>query len=88
MFEVFAKPKPCSIMTILKNTDVNWHLSKIAKETDTTYVYVTKLASRLEKQGYLQIEPRGKKRIVTLTDKGLRVANAIDDLSSKFEDEG
>jgi predicted transcriptional regulator len=87
MFEVFVKPKPCRIMTVLKCSDTSWHLSKIAKETDTTYVYVTKLVSSLEKKGYLQIESRGKKRIVKLTDKGLRVANAIDDLGSKFEDQ-
>jgi predicted transcriptional regulator len=74
-------------MTVLKWSDRSWHLSKIAKETDTTYVYVTKLVSSLEKKGYLQIESRGKKRIVKLTDKGLRVANAIDDLGSKFEDQ-
>jgi predicted transcriptional regulator len=87
MFKVFARPKPCSIMSALKETDTSWHLSKLAKKTDTTYVYVTKLVSKLEADGYLRIEPKGKKRIVSLTEKGLRVANAIDDLSSKFEAE-
>jgi len=86
MFEVFAKPKPCRIMSVLKSTNTDCHLSKLAKETDTTYVYVTKLVSRLEKGGYLRIEPRGKKRIVKLTEKGLLVANAIDDLSKRFEE--
>lgn len=86
MFEVFVRPKPCRIMTVLKCTDTSWHLSKLAKETDTTYVYVTKLVSRLEKQGFLQVEAKGKKRLVRLTEKGFRVANAIDDLNSKFED--
>jgi predicted transcriptional regulator len=86
MYRVFVKPKPCSIMSALKDSDARMHLSKLAKETDTTYVYVTKLVSKLEKEGFLKIEPLGKKRIVSLTDKGLRVANAIDDLCSKFEE--
>ena len=86
MYRVFVKPKPCSIMSALKSTETRMHLSKLAKETDTTYVYVTKLVSKLEAEGFLKIEPMGKKRIVSLTDKGLQVANAIDDLCSKFED--
>ena len=87
MFEVFVKKKPCRILCSLKDTDTSWYLSKIAKETDTTYVYVTKLVSRLEKKGYLLVESRGKKRIVKLTEKGQHVANAIDELSCRFEDE-
>jgi predicted transcriptional regulator len=87
MFEVFVKKKPCRILCRLKDTETSWYLSKIAKETDTTYVYVTKLVSRLEKEGYLIIESRGKKRIVKLTEKGAHVANAINELESRFEDE-
>jgi predicted transcriptional regulator len=87
MYRVFIKPKPCSIMSTLKDSESRMHLSKLAKETDTTYVYVTKLVSQLEKQGFLRIEPLGKKRIVSLTDKGLAVANAIEELCSKFEEQ-
>jgi len=86
MYRVFVKPKPCSIMRALRDSESRMHLSKLAKETDTTYVYVTRLVSALEKEGFLKVEPMGKKRIVSLTDKGLAVANAIDDLRSKFED--
>ncbi len=86
MFGIFARPKPCSIMTTLKSPDpsASWHLSKLAKATDTTYVYVTNLVRRLEKGGYLQVEAKGKKRIVRLTEKGLMVANAIDDLNKRL----
>jgi predicted transcriptional regulator len=71
-------------MTTLKNTESTWYLSKLAKATDTTYVYVTNLVRKLEKDGYLIIEHTGKKRIVKLTEKGLLVANAIDDLSKRL----
>ncbi len=84
MFETFARPKPCKIMTTLKNTEQTWYLSKLAKATDTTYVYVTNLVRKLEKGGLLNIEHTGKKRIVKLTEKGLLVANAIDDLGKRL----
>ncbi len=85
MFELFARPKPCRIMVTLKDPTNTWYLSKIAVSTGTTYVYVTKLVSKLEKSGYLQIEAKGKKRVVKLTERGLLVANAITDLNSRLD---
>ena len=85
MFQLFARPKPCRIMMLLREPDSVWHLSKLAKGSDTTYVYVTKLMSELSKNGVVTIEPKGKKRIVRLTDKGARVANAIFELRKMLE---
>ncbi len=86
MFSLFARPKPCSILVTLKDKESSWHLSRLAKSTNTTYVYVTRLASQLEEQGIVLIESKGKKRVVRLTEKGLRIANAIEELGSRFED--
>lgn len=85
MFPLFARPKPCRIMTVLRDTENAWHLSKLAKNSDTSYVYVTKLVSHLQKSGFVTIEPRGKKRIVKLTDKGMKVAKAIEELKNSLE---
>ncbi len=82
---MFARPKPCRIMVTLKDPGSTWYLSKIAVATGTTYVYVTRLVSKLEKGGYLQVEAKGKKRIVRLTERGLLVANAITDLGSRLD---
>jgi len=85
MFSAFARPKPCSIMSTLRDTEGSWHLSKLAKSTNTTYVYVTKLMSELQKNGFVTIEPKGKKRIVKLTEKGMTVAKAIEELKNSLE---
>jgi len=85
MLSLFARPKPCSILTTLKDSESTWHLSKLAKATDTTYVYVTKFVSQLEKENIVTIESKGKKRIVKLTEKGTRIANAIDELKNSIE---
>jgi predicted transcriptional regulator len=84
MFSVFARPKPCRILTLLRDGETNWHLSKLAKGSDTTYVYVTKLVSNLQKEGIVAVEPKGKKRLVKLTEKGMRIAKAIEDLENTF----
>jgi predicted transcriptional regulator len=85
MFRVFARPKPCRIMTLRRDGETSWHLSKLAKGSDTTYVYVTKLISTLQKSGFVTIEARGKKRIVKLTDKGMKVAQAVEELKNTLE---
>ncbi|MBI5046371.1 winged helix-turn-helix transcriptional regulator [Candidatus Micrarchaeota archaeon] len=83
MFSIFARPKPCKIITLLR--DGEWHLSKLAKNSDTTYVYVTKLIARLAVAGYVTIEPRGKKRMVKLTEKGVLVASTISELMTRLQ---
>ncbi len=85
MFPTFARPKPCRIMTLLRDSETPWHLSKLAKSSDTTYVYVTKLVSQLQKEGLVAVEPKGKKRMVRLTEKGTKVANAIHELKNIIE---
>jgi predicted transcriptional regulator len=72
-------------MILLRDTEGSWHLSKLAKSSDASYVYVTHLVSELEKGGLVQIESKGKKRIVKLTEKGLAVANIIHELEAKLQ---
>ncbi|MFN7991841.1 MAG: hypothetical protein U0R44_06840 [Candidatus Micrarchaeia archaeon] len=85
MFPLFARPKPCRILMLLRDTESAWHLSRLAKSSDTTYVYVTKLISLLQKEGVVSIEPKGKKRMVRLTEKGMRIANAVHELKNITE---
>lgn len=85
MFSLFARPKPCKILTTLKDTENIWYLSKLAKATETTFVYVTKLTNRLEMEGIVKTESKGKKRVIKLTEKGMQIANAIEELYSRLE---
>jgi len=83
MLQLFARPKPCRIMMLLR--DGEWHLSKLAKNSDTSYVYVTHLVSKLAASGFVVVEPKGKKKLVKLTEKGVAVANIITELTNKLQ---
>ncbi len=85
MFQIFARPKPCKIMMILRDGESTWHLSKIAKSSDTSYVYVTHLMTELQNLGLIILEAKGKKKVVKLTDRGMAIANAINELKTKTE---
>ncbi len=85
MFGYFMRDKPARIIISLKDTNSIWYLSKLAKSCSVTYVFVTKFISKLEKVGIVTLETKGKKRIVSLTEKGIQVANLIDELKKKLE---
>ncbi len=82
MFNIFARPKPCKIMLLLREPESSWHLSKLAKNSDSTYVYVSQLIPELAEKGLVTIESKGKKKMVKLTDKGMIVAKVIEELKT------
>lgn len=78
---LFIKDKPTRILLAIRDNEL--YLSQIAKQTGTTYVYVTGLVHLLEKKGFVTIELKGKKRIAKLTNEGADVAKIIDDIIKK-----
>ena len=85
MFAIFARPKPCKILILLRDEKTAWHISKLAKNSDSTYVYATQLLTNLEKLGLVSLESKGKKRVAKLTEKGADVAKLLEDLAIKLK---
>jgi len=85
MFHSFVREKPAKILLVLKDTNTQWHLSKIARSTETTYVYVTGFVSNLARKGLVTIESKGKLKVAKLTEKGAEAANLIEELKKKLE---
>ncbi|MFA5077156.1 MAG: hypothetical protein WC488_01895 [Candidatus Micrarchaeia archaeon] len=81
---LFMKEKQVASFLVLKDHNSSWHLSKIARQSGTTYVYVTKLMYVLEKKGLVSMETKGKKRVVTLTEKGLKLANLLEEAKTQI----
>ncbi len=77
--ELVLKPKPAGIFLFLKSTD-SAYLSQIARETGTTYVYVTNFVSVLEQKQLVSVSRTGKKKMVSLTETGRVLAAAIEDV--------
>ena len=77
------RDKPAKVFSLLKNKST--YLSDIAKETGTTYVYITHLMTLLQQKGLVTIQSTGKKKTILLTEKGKEVANAVEELRRKLE---
>lgn len=78
---LFVKDKPSRILLAIRDNEL--YLSQIAKQTGTTYVYVTGLVHLLEKKGFVTIESKGKKRIAKLTKEGADVAKIVEEITKK-----
>lgn len=79
------KIKPTTILICLKDTGQQWYPSKLAKQSDTSYVYVTTWLSKLEKTGWVKLEQKGRLKIVSLTEKGMTIAALLDELVKKAD---
>jgi len=84
MKDVFLRSKPCRMLVVLKEDGAK-HISEIARASSATYVHTTKLVRELEKEGIVTIEKNGKKRMVKLTDEGIKIAGLVADLMAAFE---
>ncbi|MEM2962947.1 MAG: hypothetical protein QXW70_01905 [Candidatus Anstonellales archaeon] len=82
--EKLIRKKPSSILLLLKNTTQKWHLSKIARQTNTTFVYVSSLITEFQKDGLVETTKEGRRRVVLLTSKGMAIANTLETLFEKL----
>lgn len=72
-------------MITLKDNANIWYPSKLAKICKISFVYVSTLVIELEKSGLIVTEIKGKKRIVRLTEKGLKIASYLESLRIELE---
>lgn len=87
MLDAFLRKKPCRMLTLLKEEKEDKggiYITQLAKECGATYVHTTKLVKELEKHGLAKTEKNGKKKIVKLTEEGIKIATVLADAISRF----
>jgi len=82
--DTVLRTKPANVFLFLKGRD-SAYLSEIAKETGTTYVYITNFVSKLLEKGLVLVEPKGKKKMVRLTERGMEIASHLEEIRRKSE---
>ena len=84
VLDLVLRVKPARLLVCLKNEEHEWHVSWLAKESGMTYVYATRILKDFERAGLVLFERKGKLKLVRLTDKGLKIANCLEDLVQKL----
>lgn len=85
MKKLLLRLKPCNIVLALKDANQEWYSSKLAQKAGATYVYAAKLLTQFEKDGIVTFEKKGRTKRVKLTEKGISIANALEELGRKTE---
>jgi len=84
--ESLIRPKPVCILLKLKDTSKEWYASSLALACSSTYVHTTKLLKEFRKSNLVTMEVKGRVKKVKLTDKGLQLSGALNDLMAKLEE--
>ena len=74
-FEVFLRVKPVRALVLLANGEREWYASGLAKEADCTFPHIIKILSLFEGAGLVSFRPDGRKKIISLTPKGKKLAS-------------
>lgn len=82
MNNILLKQKQTKIIMALRDTNQNWYISTLAKASSTTYVHACNFLSECETLGITTSERHGKIKIITLTDKGHKLAEMLASISS------
>ena len=82
IFNVIFREKPAMMLITLKNSKNPIYASSLAKHIDCTYSHVVKILQEMEKSDLINFEKQGRLKLLTLTKKGMDVANYIDNARS------
>ncbi len=81
---MFIHEKPVKILVKLQSPQ-EYYASALSTEIDATYSHTVKILQRLEEYELVEFEERGRKKIVTLTEQGAKLAKIFTELMDEFE---
>ncbi len=81
---MFIHEKPVEILIKLQSPK-DYYASALSTEIDATYSHTVKILQRLAEHELVEFEERGRKKIVNLTERGLKLAQIFTELMEEFE---
>lgn len=78
--KVFLRTKPVDLLLCLKNINDEKYPSMLAKKADCTYSHTVHLLQKMKKAKLVEFEKKGRLKLVTLTEKGEKIAELFKEL--------
>jgi predicted transcriptional regulator len=79
LVRILFHEKPMRLLLSLLQ-DKQWRISTLARESNQSYVYTTKLIKKFRDLGLLTINLNGKKKIIKLTENGEKLTKELQNL--------
>jgi DNA-binding MarR family transcriptional regulator len=86
MNNIFLNEKPVRALVEIKKSNKEIYGSVISREIDTTYAHTVKIIAQLEEKGLVESEKKGRKKILTLTDRGERYGSLFIEMMELFRE--
>lgn len=83
---LFFNEKPVMALVVIERSRGEIYGSLISKKIDTTYPHTVKIIAKLEELGLVNSEKKGRKKIITLTDRGREFAEMFIKILEMSED--
>ncbi|MFW6233659.1 MAG: winged helix DNA-binding protein, partial [Nanoarchaeota archaeon] len=80
--DIFFRRKPALMLVFLKRNRRMRYGSLLAKEVDCTYSHAVKILQTLNEMGLVDFEKKGRIKLIKLTKKGSKVADAIESIQN------
>lgn len=87
MKNIFLNEKPVMTIVTIKRSNKEIYASVISREIDTTYAHTVKIIAQLGEEGLVESEKNGRKKILTLTEKGDKYGDLFVDMLEMFQEE-
>ncbi|AOV95151.1 hypothetical protein AQV86_04485 [Nanohaloarchaea archaeon SG9] len=84
----FLNEKPAETLVMINKSDQEVFNSLISRKIDTTYSHTVEIVQTLEKEGLIETEKAGRKKVSTLTSKGRECAEALEDFLEAIDSSG
>lgn len=86
MSSIFLNEKPVMTLVTIRKSNKEIYGSIISREIDTTYAHTVKIVAQLEEEGLVESQKQGRKKILTLTDKGKKYSDLFIDMLEMFQE--
>jgi predicted transcriptional regulator len=74
---IILKDKQAKVLLALKNVQQPWHITSLAKASESTYVHTHNFIKTCLAMGIVSIDKHGKIKEIKLTEKGVAIADMI-----------
>lgn len=83
----FLKEKPVLALLSIKNAEKETYCSLISDEIDSTYAHTVKIVSKMKDLDLLETREKGRKKIVSLSEKGEKQAEVFQQVMLLYDPE-
>lgn len=79
--DLFLKEKPAEAIKTIRKTRGDIYHRIVSKKIDCTYAHTVKVISMMEQHGLVNVKKDGRKKMLTLTEEGEKIADCLIDMS-------